>query len=87
MGAPPREHLRQPTPELTPHPTKMSPVPPSDNQGAHASEIEVVPLGYVYIHTPLPSPQCFKLDAYAKDCKRDKDFNPDSLTDEGTSTA
>jgi len=38
------------------------------------------------IHTPLPSGQFFNPDAYAKDCKHDKFFNPDLLTDEGTST-
>jgi len=40
----------------------------------------------VSIHTPLPSAQFFNLDEYAKDHKRDEDFNPDLLTDEGTST-
>jgi len=63
-----------------------APVSPSYNEAAHLSEIEGVPPGYVYILTPLPSAQFFNLDAYAKDRKRDKDFNPDLLTDEGTST-
>jgi len=71
MGAPPTELLRQPTPEPTPHPPEMPPVPPGDNEDAHLSEIEGVPPGYEYIHTPLPSAQFFNLDAYAKDRKHD----------------
>jgi len=85
-GAPPPERLRQPTPELTPHPPEEPAVPSSDNEAAHLSEIEGVPPGYVYIHTPLPSAQFFNLDAYGKDRKHDSAFNPDLLTDEGTST-
>ena len=45
-----------------------------------------MPPGYVYIHTPLPSALFFNDDAYAKDRKRDKDFDPDLRTDEETST-
>jgi len=61
-------------------------VPTSDNEGAHGSEIEGVPPGYVYIHTPLSSTQFLNLDSYAKDRKHNKDFIPDLRTDEGTST-
>jgi len=61
-------------------------VPPGDDDGAHLSKIKGVAPGYVYIHTPLPSSQFFNLDPYAKDRKCDKDFHPDLLTDEGTST-
>jgi len=50
------------------------------------SEIDGAPTGYVYIHTALPSAQFFNHDAYAKDHKGDKDFDPDLLTDEETST-
>jgi len=85
-GAAYPERLRQPTSAPTPHPPEMPPVPPGNNEAAHVSEIGGVPPGYVYIHTPLPSAQFFNLDAYAKDRKRDKDFNPDLLTDKGTST-
>ena len=86
MGAPPLAQLRQLTPELTPHPPETPSVPPGNNEAAHLSEIEGVPSRYVYIRIPLPSAQFFNLDAYAKDRRRDKDFDPDSLTDEGTST-
>jgi len=86
MGAPQLERLRQPTPEPTPPPPKLAPVPPGDNEGAHVTEIQGVPPGYVYIHTPLPCAQFLNLEAYAKDCKRDEDFNPNLLTNEGTST-
>jgi len=78
--------LRQPTPKPTTHPPEIPLIPPGDNEAAHLSEIEGVPPGYVYIHTPLPSAQFFYLGAYAKYRKRDTDFNPDLLTDEETST-
>jgi len=64
----------------------MPTVPPCNNEAVQVSEIEGVPPGYVYIHTPLPSGQFFNHDAYAKDRKRDKDFDQDLLTDEETST-
>jgi len=87
MGAPPLERLRQLTPgEPTPHPPKMPPVSLGKNEAAHVSVIEGVLPRYVDIHTPLPGAQFFNLDAYAKDRKRDEDFNPDLLTDAGTST-
>ena len=86
MGAPPPKQLTELTPEPTAHPPRIPSVPPGDNEEAHASEIEGVPPGYVYIHTPLPSAQIFNWDAYAKDHKRDRDFIPNFLTDEGTST-
>jgi len=85
-GAPPPEQLTQPTPEPMPHPPETPLVPPSNNEGAHASEINGVPPGSVHIHTPLPSPRYFNPDAYAKNRKRDKDFNPNLLTDEATCT-
>jgi len=85
-GAPPRERLSKPKREPTPHPPTPPRVPPGNNEAAHVSEIEGVPPRYVYIHTPFLSAQFFNLDAYAKDRKRDNDFHPDSLTDEGTST-
>jgi len=85
-GAPPPERLRHQTPEPTPHPPETPPVPPGNNEAAHLSKIDDVPPGYVYIHTRLPSAQSINLDTYAKDRKSDKDFNPDLLTDEETST-
>jgi len=85
-GAPRPARLKQPTPEPMPQPHEMPLVPPGKNEAAHLSETEGVPPGYVYIHTPLPSAQCFNHDAYAKDRKRDKDIDPDLLTDEETST-
>jgi len=85
-GEPPPERLREPTPEPTPNPHKTPPLSPGNNEAVHLSEINGVPPGYVYIHTPLPSAQIFNLDAYAKDRKCDKDFNPALPTDHGTST-
>jgi len=75
-----------PLPELAAPPPGMPPAPLGVTEGAARSEIEGVPPGYLYIHTPLPNSQCFYRDAYAKDRKRNKDSIPDLLTDEGTST-
>jgi len=86
MGAPAPEWLRQPTPEPIARPSGTPSLPPGDNEGAHASGIDGVPAGYVYIHIPLPSAKFVNLDAYSKDRKCDKDFNPALLTDEGTSS-
>jgi len=61
-------------------------VPPGNNEAAHLSEIEGVPPRYVSIHTSIPRPHFVNHDAYTKDRKRDKDFDPYLLTDEGTST-
>jgi len=85
-GAPPHERLRQPTPELAPLPPGMPPLPLGDDEGAHASAIHAVRPGYVFIHTSLSRAQMFILNAYAKDCNHDGDFDWDLLTDEGTST-
>jgi len=78
MGAPPPE-------PATPSQWR-APAPAADTEGAHSYEIGGVPPGYVYIHTPLPRSQLFDLDAYSKDRKHVKDFIPDLLTEEGTST-
>ena len=85
-GVPPPERLRLPTPGPKPHPPGPPLVPPGNNEVAYLSELEGVPPGYVYIHTSFPSAQFFNHDAYAKDRKRDKDFDPNLLTDEETST-
>jgi len=84
--APPPEQLRQLTPEPTPQPPETPLVPPGNKEAAHPSEIEGVWPGYMYIHTPLTSAQFVNHDAYAKDRERIKDFDPDLLTDEETST-
>jgi len=74
-----------PPPPLPPPPGDAPP-PAGGSEGAQTFEIEGVPPGYVYRHTPLPNAQCFNLDTYAKDRKHHRDFIPDLLTDEGTST-
>jgi len=60
--------------------------PPPDRPREPTPDPTLYPPRYVYIHTPHPSAQFFNRDAYATDRKRDKDFNPDVLTDEGIST-
>jgi len=85
-GAPTPEQLRQLTREPMSHLYRMPPVPPTNHEGAGASGIQGVPPRYEYLHTRLPSAQFFNLDAYAKDRKRDKTFDPNLLTDAGTTT-
>jgi len=85
-GAPPPERHRPPTPEPTPSLPRTPPAPPGDNEGAQSSQINNLPLGYVYSHARVPSKQCFKLDAYAQDSQPNTHYNPDMLTDEGTSS-
>ena len=62
MGAPPPIRLRQPTPELTEHPSGTPLVSPGAHKGAQASDIEGVPPGYVIIPTPLSSAEHFNQD-------------------------
>ena len=78
MGAPP--------PDPAPPAPAMPPAPPGDNKGAQSPRIDSVPPGYLYIPSPLPNAQFVNLDAYPKDLKCNKDYIPDLLTDEGTST-
>jgi len=78
MGAPP--------PGLVPSLPGMPPAPPGDNEGTQSSEIDGVLHEYVHIHTSLPITQFFSIDAYAKDCKCDKDFNGDLLIGKTQST-
>jgi len=73
-------------PKLMPPPPGTPPVSPSLNDGADSSEIEGLPPGYVYIHTPLPNVQFYNLNAYGKDHKWDLDFIPDLQTNEETFT-
>jgi len=86
MGAPPPERLRQSTPEPRTHTPGTPPVPPGNNYEADVSEIKGARPRYVNNHTPLPCAQFFNNDAYAKDRKCNKDFNPNVLTVKGTST-
>jgi hypothetical protein len=58
----------------------MPPVPPSDHEGAHSSQIHGLPPRYVYIYYALPNTHSFNLDAYAKDNMQNRNFIPDFLT-------
>jgi len=69
MGAPPPDQWRQPTPDSMPPPHRKQQEPTGDNVRGQSSQIEGVPPGYVYIHTPLLNAQFFNLDAYGKDSK------------------
>jgi hypothetical protein len=41
---------------------------------------------YILLHTSLPWSELFTLEPDALDCQHDIDFDPDMLTDDGTST-
>jgi len=75
MGAPPARH-GPPQPEMPPA--------PSDDQVS--SEPEVVPPGYAYMDTLLPSAQFVNFDLYAKDRMGDNHGIPNLPTDTGIST-
>jgi hypothetical protein len=85
-GTHPPDLLRQATPDPMPHPPRTSSLPPGGNLGGHTSEIEVVPPCYLYIHNALHCAELFNHDESPKDRNRDRHFNPDMLTDEGSST-
>jgi len=85
-GTPALDWLRQSTPELTPHPPGIPSLPPADNHEAQDSEIEGVPPGYLYICTALLCSRIGNRDEYTDNRKRDEDFSPDLLTDEGPAT-
>jgi len=65
---------------------RMPPVPSENNGSAQRSQIVNLPAGYAYLHTSLHCAELFTFDSYAQDSQRDTDFNPDKLTDEGSST-
>jgi hypothetical protein len=74
-----------PPPRPAPPRPEMPLVPPVDSEQNQSTEIAGAPCEYVSIHTPLSNTQFFNHDAYAKDCKRDQDFHPHLLTDQGPS--
>jgi len=83
---PPPDWLRQPTLEPMLLPAETPPTRLSDNEHNHASQIHGVPPRDVYIHTPLPSAQFLNLVTCPNNCRCNKDFIPDFLTDNGTCT-
>jgi len=64
----------------------MPPAPTGNSSGAQQAQIVNLPAGYAYSHTSLPCAEFLTLDASAQDSHHDTDFDPDMLTDEGTST-
>jgi len=80
--APPPARHRLPTPLLSGTPPAQS----GNSSGAQHTEIINLPAGYAYSHPSHPCAELFNLDASAQDSQHNKDFDPDMLTDEGTST-
>ena len=83
---PPLDPHRQPIPEPKPHPPRIPPAVPSNDKGAVSSQIEGVPPGYMYIHTPPSKTHFLYLDAYSKNRKLNNDVIPDLMTDDVAST-
>ena len=71
-----------PTPLLR----EMPPSPTGHDSGAQCSQITNLPAGYAYSHASLPCTEFFTLDASAQHSQQHTDFDPDMLTDKGTST-
>jgi len=78
--------MGEPPPRSVPLMPGTPPASPDRSARTQSSGTEGVPLGYIYIHIPLPRAQCFNLDLDANERMRDKDFIPDLLTDASPST-
>ena len=65
---------------------RTPPAPPCNNAGAQSSQLVNVPAEYMYSHTSLHCAELFTLYSYAHNRQHDTDFNPDMMTDAGTST-
>jgi len=63
-----------------PPPPGIPPAHPGDHDGHGIDEIDGMPSRSVYIHSLLPNTQFFNYNAYAKDCKYDREFFPDLLS-------
>ena len=80
MGYPdPLLTLPPPLPETQPAVT-------ANNSRDQHSQIVNLPVGYAHSHTSFPCAEFFTLDESAQDSQHNTDFDPDMLTDEGTST-
>jgi len=86
MGAPLLYQHRQQTADRKPFPPGIPLVPLRDNEITESFRIDNLPPEYESSLTPPPSAHFFNIDTYAQNSQYDKDFNPDLLTEEGTST-
>jgi len=89
-GAPlPNRYQKQnpaPTPEPTPPVPGTPPASNGDTSGAQSLAIINLPAEYANSHTSLPCAESFTLNTSAQDSEHNRDFYPDMLPDEGTST-
>jgi len=85
-GAPIPNRSRQPTPEPMPPLPATPPALTGTNSSAQRSQIMNLVAGYAYSHIGLHCAEFFNLDASAQDSQHSTDFDPEMLTDEGTST-
>jgi len=81
-GAPPPALRRQLMTSLPGTP----PAPTGNNSGAQSSQMVNLLAGYAYSHTSCTCAEFSNLDASAQDSQHNTDFDPDTLTDGGTST-
>ena len=86
ISAWPPDRLSRLTLDPTPCPPRTPPVRFVHNDGAHISDINGVPPGYLCIHAPLPCTQFVNLDESTNNRKGDEDVIADWLTDEVPST-
>jgi len=75
-----RKGTAAPPPEPAAPPPGTPPAPPGDAEGNESYEIEGMPSTCVYMHSPLLNTQFFNHNAFAKESKCDKDYNPDLLS-------
>jgi len=84
--APAPDWRRYQTPELMPPLPETPPTPTADNSRAQCFQIVNLPARYAYSQKSHPCFEFFTLYASVHDSQQDTDFDPDMLTDEGTST-
>jgi len=75
-----RKGTAAPPPEPVAPPPGTPPAPPGDAEGNESYDIEGMPSRCVYMHSLLPNTQFFNHNAFAKESKRDKHYNPDLLS-------
>jgi len=85
-SAPAPDQWGWPSRERIPPLPWMPPTPTHNNSTAQCSQIVDLLARYAYSHTSLPCAELFSLNASAQDCLHNTAFDPDMLTDEGTST-
>jgi hypothetical protein len=85
-GPPQPNRHRQLTPEPMPPRSGTPHAPTGNTSSAQHSPIVHLAARYAHSHISLPRAELFTLDPSTQDSQHDTEFDPDILTDEGTST-